>query len=202
MGYRVRIKVVIFKTTYKRIPYNYNFLPVINPLIPTIAKGRMSRQDPALISRGDNWTGIGERKGERKGEGKGEKKGKKGREKGREKGRGMVRNDRGREKRGRRVFRYNRSRCGSCNLASLLSRTPRRLIDGANISSWNYTALAQPSLLLLLLPNLIRRALRNFTSHPPLSISWIKKFQGVEEVYFESTQLRFFSRRKKWWSCL
>lgn len=75
MGYRVRIKVVIFKTTYKRIPYNYNFLPVINPLIPTIAKGRMSRQDPALISRGDNWTGIGERKGERKGEGKGGREG-------------------------------------------------------------------------------------------------------------------------------
>ena len=32
----------------------------------------MSRQDPALISRGDNWTGIGERKGEKKGERKGE----------------------------------------------------------------------------------------------------------------------------------
>lgn len=36
------------------------------------------------------------------------------------------------------MFRYNRSRCGPCNLASLLPRTPRGLIDGANISSSNY----------------------------------------------------------------
>lgn len=98
------------------------------------------------------------------------------------------------EKRGRRVFRYNRSRCGPCNLASLLPRTPRGLIDGANISSSNYPN-HLPNLSSLPLFVECWETLYRFLAIS-LSISWINKFNKGWSKFILNSILS----RRKWWS--